>query len=75
MIPVITSTKTEKWAIDLAWGEAGAKMLVALAVGSPATHAQIPAGDQKRRSMVCATKRDNENFVLIRNSLLKQVAR
>jgi hypothetical protein len=66
------STKTDKSAIDLAGVEAGAKILVALAGGSPATRAQIPAGDQTRRSMVCATNRDIENLVIIRNSLLKQ---
>jgi len=75
MIPVITSTKTDKWAIDLAGVEAGAKILVALGVGSPGALAQTPVADQNRRSMVCAKNRDVEDFVLIKNSLLKQAAR
>ena len=75
MIPVITSTKTDKWAIDLAGVEAGAKILVALGVGSPGALAQTPVADQNRRSIVCAKGRNVEDSVLIRNSLLKQCAR
>ena len=75
MIPVITSTKTNKWAIDLAGVEAGAKILVALGVAAPGALAQTPVADQNRRSMVSAKNRDAEDFVLIKNSLLKQAAR
>ena len=71
----MTSAKTDKSAIDLAGVEAGAKILVALGVGSPGALAQTPVADQSRRSMVCAKNRDVEGFVLIKNSLLKQAAR
>ena len=75
MIPVMTSTKTDKSTIDLAWVEAGAKILVPLAAGSPGALAQTPIADQNRRSMVSAKDRNVEDAVLIGNSLLKQGAR
>ena len=71
----MTSAKTDKSAIDLAEVDAGAKILVALAEGSPGALAQTPVADQNRRSMVCAKDRNVEDFVLIKNSLLKQAAR
>lgn len=54
MTPVMTSTKTDKLAIDLAGVDAGAKMLVVPAVGSVLPLAQATAG-RSRKAAACAT--------------------
>src|SRR5271154_6853409 len=61
MIPVITSTKTDKSAIDLAGVEAGAKIFVPC-FGSLA---HTVTADQKRRGIVCASDRTVEDFLNI----------
>src|SRR6267154_1131291 len=63
MIPVITSTKTDKSAIDLAGVEAGAKIFVPLGDEPFGSLAHTATADQKRRSMVCARNRHVEDFI------------
>jgi hypothetical protein len=69
-MPVITSTKTDKSAIDLAGVEAGAKIFVPLEDEPFASlaHAAIP--DQKSGSIVCVRNRTVEDFLNIDISLL-----
>ena len=52
MIPVTTSTKTDKSAIDLAGVEAGEKMLVLWVVEPPGSTAQSNLADQNIRSAI-----------------------
>ena len=52
MIPVTTSTKTDKSAIDLAGVEAGEKMLVFWAVEPPGSTAQSNLADQNIRRAI-----------------------
>jgi hypothetical protein len=70
MIPVITSTKTDKSAIDLAGVEAGAKIFVPLEDEPFGSLAQTVIAGQKRRSIVCARNRNVEVFLGIDISLL-----
>jgi hypothetical protein len=53
MIPVMTSTKIDKSAIDLAGVEAEEKILVLWAVESLGSTAQSGLPDQNRRSAIC----------------------
>ena len=63
MIPVMTSTKTDKSAIDLAGVEAGEKMLVPLLGVPSGPTAQGEVVDQNGRSTICQP-RDKTDFVL-----------
>ena len=49
MIPVITSTKTDRSAIDLAGVEAGEKMFVLLTVEPPGVAAQSDVADRRNK--------------------------
>ena len=62
MIPVMTSTKTDRFAIDLAGVEAGAKIFVPLA-DEPGSLAHAATADQKIRNIVCARNRKVEDFI------------
>ena len=70
MIPVITSTKVDKSAIDLAGVEAGAKIFVPLEDEPFGSLAHTVIADQKRRSIACAKNRTVEGFLGIDISLL-----
>ena len=63
MIPVMTSTKTEKSAIDLAGVEAGAKMFVPLEDKLPGWLPHAAMADQNRRIIARAENRNVEDFV------------
>jgi hypothetical protein len=63
MIPVTTSTKTDKSAIDLAGVEAGEKMLVVWAVEPPGSTAQSDLADQNIRSAI-RRERHKLDFIL-----------
>ena len=63
MIPVITSTKTDKSAIDLAGVEAGAKIFVPREDDPLGSVAHTAIADQNRRSIVCTRDRTVEDFV------------
>jgi len=62
MIPVITSTKIDKSAIDLAGVEAGAKIFVPLEDDPFGSLAHTVIADQKTRRIVCARNRKVEDF-------------
>src|SRR5580704_6018196 len=70
MIPVITSTKTDKSAIDLAGVEAGAKIFVPREDGPFGSLAHTVAADQKKRSIARACNRTIEDLLNINISLL-----
>ena len=63
MIPVMTSTKTDKPAIDLAALEAGAKMFVPLGDEPFGSLAHAAIADQNRSSTVCARNRNVDTFI------------
>jgi hypothetical protein len=63
MIPVITSTKTDKSAIALAGVEAGAKIFVPLGDEPFGSLAHTAIADQNRRSIVCTWDRIVEDFI------------
>jgi len=60
----VTSTKTDKSAIDLAGVEAGAKIFVPLGDELFGSLAHPATADQNRRSIVCASIRNVEDFIL-----------
>jgi hypothetical protein len=62
MIPVMTNTKTDKFVIDLAGVEAGAKMFVP-GEDDPGSLAQTVIADQKERSIVCTRNRTVEDVI------------
>ena len=64
MIPVIQRTKTDKFVMDLAGVEAGAKMLVPLEDEPFGSLAHTAAGNQNRRSISCAKNRTVEYFIV-----------
>jgi hypothetical protein len=63
MIPVMTSTKTDKSAIALAGVEAGAKIFVPCGDESFGSLAHTPIADQNSRTIVCARNRNVEDFI------------
>ena len=63
MIPVITSTKMDKSAIDLAGVEAGAKIFVPGEDEPFGSLAHAVTADQNRRSIVCERNRNVEDFI------------
>jgi hypothetical protein len=63
MIPVTTSTKTDKSAIDLAGVEAGAKIFVPFEGETFGSLAHTVRAEQKRRSIVCARDRTVDDFL------------
>jgi|SRR5271156_2202179 len=69
-MPVITSTKTDKSAIDLAGVEAGAKIFVPFEGEAFGSLAHDAIADQKSRSIVCVRNRTVEDFLNIDISLL-----
>jgi hypothetical protein len=63
MIPVMTSTKTDKSAIDLAGVEAGEKIFVPCGDGLLGPLSPTAITDQERRNIVCARNRTVEDFI------------
>jgi hypothetical protein len=66
----MTSTKTDKFAIDLAGVEAGAKIFVPLA-DEPGSLAHTATADQNRRSIVCERNRTVADFLNIDISVFR----
>ena len=64
MIPVVTSTKTDKLVIDLAGVEAGAKIFVPCRDALVVSLAQTATEDQNRRAIACASTHIVEDFLL-----------
>jgi hypothetical protein len=63
MIPVMTSTQTDKSAMDLAGVEAGEKIFVPCGDGPFGSVAQTAMADQNGRTVVCARHRKVEDFI------------
>ena len=63
MIPVVTSTKTDKLAIDLAGVEAGAKIFVPFGDKPLGSLAHTAMANQNRRSIVCTKNRNVEDCI------------
>ena len=70
MIPVITNTKMDKSAIDLAGLDAGAKIFVPGEDEPLGSLAHNVITDQKRRSVACVRDRTVDSFLNIEISLL-----
>jgi len=63
MIPVMTRTKTDKSAIDLAGVEAGEKIFVPFGDEPFGSIAHDAAADHNGRTIVCARHRKVEDFI------------
>jgi len=70
MIPVMTSTKADRSAIDLAGVETGAKIFVPLEGEPFHSLAHTVTADHRRRSFVCARSRTVEDVLGTDISLL-----